>query len=342
MRQRAKMRPSPIRRVLGTVGWLAWVGLFAAGGSAAGWLGRNEVAREVITNISADPKETFTKDSMNILLLGCDEDLAPGGQKVLKQAGRADMILIAHLDFAKKTISGVSIPRDTRVQLPGGPPHKVNAFHALAKPEKANAFQQQAVEHLTGVKIDRTVQIDYPAFQELIDSVGGVEVMVKHRMDYQDKAGGLYVDFKPGRRKLDGYDAMCYVRYRKTTPKTKLNPKGGEGDPKAEGDFARTERQRQLLLAFKGQVIKNWTSLPEIIEKGVDVLGGALTPKEIAALSSFSRGVSQSSIKMMRLPTKPGRGTFEELDRKPALAMLKQFGFISAGAKTSANEEDEQ
>jgi LCP family protein required for cell wall assembly len=336
VRQRAARRKR--KPVWGNIFWVFWVGLFLFGGSVAGWLGRSKVIRDVLPGLTADPKQTFGQNAVNLLLLGCDEDLAPGGQQVLKPAGRADMILLARLDFDKQTITGISIPRDTRVRLKGGTDHKINAYHNLAKREKANEYQQKAVEVLTGVKVDRTIQIDYTAFQELIDSVGGVEVMIKHRMDYVDKAGGLFVDFRPGRKLLDGYDAMCYVRYRKTTPRSKLYPKGGEGDPKAEGDFVRTERQRQLLLAFQGSVLKHITALPEIVEKGVAVLGGALTTKEIASIATFQKKVGQKNVKMLRMPTKPGRGTFEEMDRPSATKMFKTYGFIPT--RQPENEED--
>ena len=340
VRQRAAMRKR--RPVWGNILWALWLLIFLFGGTVAGWLGRSQTLREVIPALTADPKETFGKNAVTLLLLGCDEDLAPGGQQVLKQAGRADMILLARLDFDKKTITGISLPRDTRVKLKGGPDHKLNAYHNLAKPGKANEFQQQAVEVLTGVKVDRTIQIDYGAFQELIDSVGGVEVMIKHRMDYVDKAGGLFVDFRPGRKLLDGYDAMCYVRYRKTTPKSALYPKGGDGDPKAEGDFVRTERQRQLLVAFQGAVLKHITALPEIVEKGFAVLGGALTTKEIAAVATFQKAVGQKNVKMLRMPTKPGRGTFEEIDRPAATKMFKENGFIPASARRDDSEDTNQ
>ncbi len=336
MRERAAKRKR--RPVWGNILWFLWIVLFLFGGTVVGWLGRSQVMREVLPGLTADPKETFGQNAVNLLLLGCDEDLAPGGQTVLKQAGRADMILLARLDFDKKTITGISIPRDTRVRLKGGPDHKINAYHNLAKPGKANEFQQQAVEVLTGVKVDHTIQIDYTAFQELIDSVGGVEVMIKHRMDYIDKAGGLFVDFQPGRKLLDGYDAMCYVRYRKTTPKTKEFPQGGQGDPKAEGDFVRTERQRQLLLAFQGSVLKHITALPEIVEKGVAVLGGALTTKQIAALATFQKKVGQKNVKMLRMPTKPGKGSFEEIDRPVATKMFRDNGFITASDETDSDE----
>lgn len=324
VRQRARAKRNSARRVAGVIGYGAWLAAFAIGGTAYGFFTRTPAAKALVEAVIShkQPEETFEQDSVNILLLGCDEDLAPGGLKVLKQAGRADMILLAHLDFKKKTITGISVPRDTRNQMPGEPSHKINAYHNLAKPEEANQAQEEAVEHLTGVKVDRTVVLDYVAFQGLIDTVGGVTVTIKDKMDYDDNAGMLHVHFKPGIKKLDGYDAMCYVRFRKD--------KGG--------DFKRTERQRQLLMAFKSQVVKNWTQLPEIIEQGVKVLGEeTFKNEEVASLALFAKDVPQKNIKMLRLPTKPGRGSFEELDKPLATKMLKENGFL--GSKKEATLE---
>ena len=319
VRQRqVKKKKNQAKRIFGAAFYAIWICLFLFVGTVWGWIGRSETAREFILNVNVQPEVAFKKNQLNLLLLGCDEDLAPGGKKVLRQAGRADMILLARLDFEKKTIVGISIPRDTRVQLPGEPNHKLNAYHALAKPEKANERQQEAVEYLTGVKVDRTIVIDYVAFQELVDTVGGVQVNIKDTMKYTDKVGGLFVDFKPGPKLLDGYDAMCYVRFRKD--------KGG--------DFRRTERQREFLVAFKQSIVKNYTQLPTIIERGIGVLGRALTTKEIASLANFSRGVPPTNITMSRLPTLPGRGSFEELDRKKARALLNKYGYFNK-VKTS-------
>jgi LCP family protein required for cell wall assembly len=323
IREREKQRASPTRRKLGAALYGVWVASFAIGGTYLGnFTGRSEVGKEIIKSMlfNVKPEEVFSGDSMTILLLGCDEDLAPGGLKVLKQAGRADMILLAHLDFKKKTITGISVPRDTRCQLPGQPNHKINAYHNLAKPTEAKQKEEEAVEFLTGIKVGRTIVLDYVAFQELVDAVGGINVTIKDKMDYDDNAGMLHVHFVPGPKKLDGYDAMCYVRFRKDTG----------------GDFKRTERQRQLLMSFKGEVVKNWQKLPEIIDQGVKVLGpDTFSNKEVAGLAIFARGVAQKDIKMLRLPTTPGHGSFEELDKKAAKKMLSENGFLD---ETKAND----
>lgn len=315
MRQRAQVkRKTVLRSWVSTSLWLLWVIVFGIAGTAAGWITRDKDAARLIMPIirNTPPEETFGKGVINVLLLGCDEELYYGGKQVLKRAGRADMILMARLDFKKNTITGVSVPRDTRCQLPGDESHKINAYHNLAPKGKEAEAQKEAVEHLTGVKFDKVIVLDYLAFQDLIDVVGGVTVTIKDVMKYTDKAASLYIDFKPGVKKLDGYDAMCYVRFRKDRG----------------GDFKRTERQRQLLVAFKSEVIKKWTKLPDIIAQGVKVFGKGMNEDEIAALANFSRKVPQTSIKMLRLPTGRGRGSFEELDVPASNKLLTENGYF--------------
>ncbi|HLO98723.1 MAG TPA: LCP family protein [Fimbriimonas sp.] len=315
VRQRAQVKRKTVLRTWVTTSlWVMYLAVFGVVGSLAGWLFRNTSANKVILPIirNTPPEETFGKDVVNILLLGCDEELYYGGKQVLKRAGRADMILMARLDFKKNTITGISVPRDTRCQLPGDESHKINAYHNLAPKGQEAQAQKEAVEHLTGVKFDKVIVLDYLAFQDLIDTVGGVTVTIKDVMKYTDRAASLYIDFKPGVKKLDGYDAMCYVRFRKD--------KGG--------DFKRTERQRQLLVAFKGEVMKNWTRLPEIVAQGVKVFGKGMNEGEIAALANFSKKVPPTSIKMLRLPTGRGRGSFEELDVRGATKLLTEHGYL--------------
>ena len=78
-----------------------------------------------------DPSKVFDADSMNLLLLGCDEDRATGGAVITQNKARSDMMMLCHLDFKNSRISGLSIPRDTLIDLPPQyHEHKINAYHA--------------------------------------------------------------------------------------------------------------------------------------------------------------------------------------------------------------------
>jgi LCP family protein required for cell wall assembly len=233
---------APTKNRWGSLGYAVFLVFALAIGTGAGWLNQSEVIRKMIF-APKDPKQTFGSDSVTLLILGCDEDLQDNTGKVLKKQARSDMMLVAKLDFANHMITGVSIPRDTECQLPGYHRLKINAYHNIAKKGHEAELTQRAVEFLLpNVKIDRVVTLDFDAFQQVVNLVGGVPINSEKNLDYDDNAGHLHIHIKKGPQMMNGYNAMCYVRFR-------------HGD----SDFARQQRQKQFLMSFKGQVLKDWT-----------------------------------------------------------------------------------
>jgi polyisoprenyl-teichoic acid--peptidoglycan teichoic acid transferase len=296
MHRRPRQRPIGIR-ILGALAYLLFCTAIFAIGAAAGWISQSPLGFKGFTTILRPPKvgtpDVFDgRSSINLLILGCDEDLYYGGKQVLLKQARSDMMLVARLDFRQNRISGVSIPRDTLCELPGFREQKINAYHAIGakkSPELGKLYAKQAVETiLPPVMIDRVLVIDYDAFQEMVNLVGGVSLYVDKKMKYTDKAGGLFINFKPGKQHLDGYEAMCFVRYR-------------HGDD----DFHRQNRQKEFLMSFKDAMLKNLTALPQVANKAKDAIGGGLTDEEIIALAHFARKVSRDNIKMGVVPVLP-------------------------------------
>lgn len=313
---RSTTRPSTFKRVLGGLFYALFLGAVFAGATLYGWLGKSKVAKELLSeslpwNHPKPADEIFNKNEVTILLLGCDVDLSPGGKKVLNQQARSDMMLVAKLDFKHNGITGISIPRDTLYRMPGYKEHKINAYHAIG----GDKLSQKAVEGLLNIKVDRVVAIDYEAFQKLVDLIGGVEVYIDKRMKYDDKAGGLHIDFQPGKRVLTGYDAMCYVRFRH----------GAHGT--SDTDFVREDRQKRLLMAFKNRVIQRWDKLPEVIEESQQVMSNALSSTELVALTHFARGLSQNDIRMGQLPVIEGPGYSLRVDESKLQRTLKSYNF---------------
>lgn len=248
-------------------------------------------------------------DSVNLLVLGCDQELYYRGLKVLKDKARSDMMMVVKLDFKNNRISGVSIPRDTLVAAPGYREQKINGYHAFGGPELA----KKAVETLLPVTIDRVLVLDFDAFQDMVNLVGGVEIFVPKRMYHVDKAAKLYIDLKPGRQLLNGYDAMCFVRFRKS-----------------DSDFKRQERQRDFMLAFKEAVMKNPLQIPKVAEKSKEVMGNALNDDEIVYIAGFVRKVGNDNIKIGQIPVYDVPGTFDlSVDRAKLTDTLLEFHLIS-------------
>ncbi len=295
----------------GYVGLCLWIAALTAGYA---WLNRSPVlkksiAREISNVVGIEPVDPFVgRDHLTLLILGCDSDLSRGGKRVLKKYARSDMMLVARIDFIQKQVTGISIPRDTLVAAGKYGAQKINAYHAYGGKELA----QTAVETLLpAVKVDRVVVLDFDAFQDMVNVVGGVEVNVTKRMKWTDKAAKLYIDLKPGIQKLNGYDSMGFVRFRHT-----------------DSDLHRTDRQRQFLMAFKSAVFANPLRLPEVVNKATAVLNGSLTDDEIVALAAFAKSVGNDRIKMGVLPTVEVEGYNLQVDQAKLEATLREYLFI--------------
>lgn len=317
-------KPLWLRFLSGTICVLVWSVCLAAG-SLFGFAGRSKMVGSMTEIIAKNepPQKTFEsvlkneRDFLNVLILGCDEDRYyagrdrknPGG--ILRHASRSDMMLVAKIDFAKKRISGISIPRDLLWSVPGYRAQKINAYHKIGFDEggsdRGKELAKQAAEGVVGLDIDRVVVLDYTAFKAMIDKLGGIEVFVPRNMDYDDYAGDLHIHLKKGRQKLSGYDAMCYVRYR-------------HGD----SDFKRQDRQKDLMMAVKEKTLEKWQQAPEIADSTRDIMGKAFTFKEMAALILFARKVGADNIKMDMVPVLEVPGTFNlQVDRDALQAKLK-------------------
>lgn len=250
------------------------------------------------------PQSVFSTKAINLLVLGCDEDLQMGGGKILKNRARSDMMLVLRLDFEHSQIGGVSIPRDTLVKVKGYRRQRINAYHTLGGDE----LSQEAVETLLGVDIDRVVSLDYSAFQELVNSVGGVTLNVDKQMDYDDNVGNLHIHLRPGEQTLDGYQAMGFVRFRHS-----------------DSDIVRQKRQHQFAIALKKQVMTHPFALGAVAQSAVKMANGAMNDREVASLVNFAQSVPPQNVKLGTIPVYDAPGYTLRVDTKKLDAALKQF-----------------
>lgn len=284
--------PSTAKKVFGGLFYVLVCAVALMLGTGAQWVSRSPVLLDVVGQIfgRTPPEKIFNKDEITLLILGCDEDRAYGGKTILRKYARSDVMLVAKIDFKKKRVGGVSIPRDLEVSVPGYMPQKINAYHSIGGKDLA----EQAAEQVVGIPIDRTIVINYDAFQKMVDAAGGVTVYVDKKMDYDDDRGHLHVHLKPGRQLLNGYKAMGFVRFRHDSG----------------SDIRRQSRQKDFLIAFKESVKNNPATFPEVTNRAEEVLNGALDSREVAALGLYLRGIPNDNIKLGQVPVvdKPGPG----------------------------------
>ncbi|HCX27863.1 MAG TPA: hypothetical protein DHI91_01855 [Candidatus Portnoybacteria bacterium] len=157
-----------------------------------------------------------------------------------------DTILVARLDPNKKKIYLFSLPRDLLVKIPGRDYFtKINALYAYAKQDTGHEFDliTQKAEEITGLPIDHYILVELTTLKQLVDILGGVNVLVKQ--DILDTAfpgpshGFQTFELKAGWRYLDGETALKYIRSRHV----------------AGGDFDRIGRQQEILQALKQKVL---------------------------------------------------------------------------------------
>src|SRR5579859_681994 len=125
-----KPRRSPAAVFFGGIFYCAFLVLVLCVGTFFGWIGRSPLLKEAFFHPSAflnsNPKQTFHQDSLNVLVLGCDEDrwyhgVKLHGSNIIRKYARSDMMMVARLDFDNNQITALSIPRDTKCKLPGFP-----------------------------------------------------------------------------------------------------------------------------------------------------------------------------------------------------------------------------
>ncbi len=191
------------------------------------WIGARQAIASEPTSLSdaalSAIAQPMTPPPMTILLMGVDA--RPG--ESIDSGVRPDAIGVLRLDPDSRSCRLLTIPRDTRVELPGYGLSKIN--HALSV--GGVPYQTQVVEQFLGLEIDRYALADFAGFSAVIDAIGGVTITVQEPFSIGE------FSFEPGEQVLNGEQALAYVRYR-----------GG-----TDGDFGRVARQQQMLRAIVAQ-----------------------------------------------------------------------------------------
>lgn len=304
--------------IMGIVGY----GIFCLAalfiGTVLGLVFSSKTVQEVGLNymLHPDPPQVkFNTNSMNVLVLGCDVDETTGGAKITKNGARSDTMLLVHFDFPNKTITGISIPRDILLKLPGMPIHKMNAFHEFG----GDPLAAKAVEALLpGIHVDRTVAINFNGFINMVNAVGGVPYYVPKNMNWDDNAGHLHIHLKKGMQILDGKHAEELVRFRHS-----------------DSDIVRQERQHAFVLAFQEELKHNPQALASVLDQTVKMLADGFTPKETISLGAWVAKVKKQDIRLGMLPTRnDGRFALHVVKHEIQPTLMK-YQFLNGNSETS-------
>jgi LCP family protein required for cell wall assembly len=228
---------------------------------------------------------------INVLLLGYG---GPGHYG----AYLTDSILLVSIRPMAKEAVLVSIPRDLLVKVPALPQQgyfwaKLNTAYAIGAdrldfpavreewkgPTGSGDLAATTVSQVTGQPIDYWIGVDFKAFRDLVDALGGVRVDIPEPLDDPYFPAGettryRHIHFDAGPQRLDGEHALEYARSRQTT-----------------SDFDRSRRQRLILFAVRRQLL-TLNSLPKLLslvgalENNVRTNLRPVEMRELAALVS--------------------------------------------------------
>lgn len=221
----------------------------------------------------------------NILLLGVDSN---GACCDTWKGTRSDTIIVLNVDPASHTVNAISIPRDSKVYLPGDHgTDKINAAHAYGGIDMA----KKTIEDTLGIKIDKYICVHDDGVKEVIDALGGIPIYVEKRMKYDDYAGKLHINLDKGNHVLSGQEAVGYLRFRHD----------------GLGDIGRTQRQQWFLRGFLERL-----QSPSVISKIPQIVGIAkkyiktdMSVYELTQLAALAKGFDESNIQVAMLPGAP-------------------------------------
>lgn len=245
------------------------------------WLKSKEGGMHVAGAQSSLDK-TASGQPVNTLVMGLDRGSVPGEEDV----ARTDIMMLVSVDSKHKKAAVISIPRDTRVKIPGKSNYyKINAAHAIGGPELAI----ETVKSFTGLPIHHYAVIDFEGFKQIVNAVGGVPMHID--VAIHDKYAG---DVPAGDVVLNGDQALAFVRARH--------------DPNAvpAGDLDRVKNQRKFLQAMLSCV--SHTRSPFKIISLVDAVSANVkTDMTFMGMLSLGRSLQGSGKDGVQMTTAPGQ-----------------------------------
>ncbi|KZE46506.1 hypothetical protein AV540_22580 [Brevibacillus parabrevis] len=213
-----------------------------------------------------------------------------------------DVLVVAVANPVTKKVTMVSLPRDTRVEIPGYPGyHKINEVFALGEGQKKLAeskgqpvtengmtMLKKTLEHMFGISVGHYVQLDFEGFTAAVDKLGGVKVEVDRDLVYELPKQGVYRNLKKGTQVLNGEQALGFVRHR-------IDRRGSAYN---SSDFDRNRRQQQVIRAVADKMISmdGVTRLTSVMETVGQHIKTNLSKDQIKGMAMDFGSISSDNI----------------------------------------------
>lgn len=221
-------------------------------------------------------------DTVSIMLVGQDA-------RDTKTRSRSDSMILCTIDKSTATLTMTSFMRDTYVRIPGYFDQRLNVAYMLGGFETL----YDTLEYSFGVQVDQGVAVNFFAFKEIIDTVGGVDIELTaaeaNHLNGQNYTWGLY----EGVNRLYGDAALAYARIRKV----------GSG-----GDFTRTNRQRTVIMALLEKAKEMpLTDLYNLVDTLIPMISTDMSNAEIIGLvMELAPLLSDLTVVSQRIPVDDG------------------------------------
>jgi LCP family protein required for cell wall assembly len=244
-------------------------------------------------------KKNVPHQPLNILLLGSDTRQGKGNHIGGATPGLSDTAIVLHLSADRKHAYGVSIPRDSMVKRPscerkdgnGTDPGGLSMFNEAYAVGGASCTVK-TVEHLTHIRMDHFVVIDFNGFKQMVDALGGVEVCLPEAV--HDTIG--HINLPAGTYNVKGDQALNYVRVRHMISEN--------------GDIGRMKRQQAFLASMSHKAVSAGTLInPVRLYKFLDAATKSLTTdpglahlSKLVGLAKQLKGIGLGQIQFLTVP----------------------------------------
>ncbi|MFC5604133.1 LCP family protein [Sporosarcina koreensis] len=218
----------------------------------------------------AEAKVEPSKDNVSLLLIGVDDS-----EKRMQgdSHSRSDALLVATFNPEEKSVKLLSIPRDSYVYIPKvGYKDKITHAHAFGGTHAAI----ESVEEMLDIPIDYYVKMNFNAFIEVVDALGGITVDVPYNRLEKDENDKNTIQLVKGQQQLlDGRHALALARTRKL-----------------DSDLERGKRQQEILQAIIKEMVsvKSITKYGDVIEAVGDNMKTDMTFKEMTSFWEYAKG----------------------------------------------------
>lgn len=251
---------------------------------------------------------------VNILLAGDSSD-DPGHQG----ADLTDSIMIISLDTKNNTGWVLSIPRDMLTHVPNHGYQKINSVYEYGNsdnysspgfPNGGMGELEQIVDKDYGINIDYYALIDYQAFKQAVNAVGGIRINIQSSDPRGIYDAYTHLQLPNGWVSLNGQQALNLARARGD------NSAGDISYGLGNGDFDRTMHQRQMLVALKSKasstgVLANPIDLSNLFSAFGNNVKSDLTVSDVRRLYDLSNKIPNSKIKSLSLNNVNGKSLLQ-------------------------------